>query len=193
MPVERQVEIACRFKHLAMRFFTENNPVCHLLCFFLSAFKYQLSYYQTKNLKPDGLSLRFGPPLHKVCSFNWMVSVSTFPYIMAPNRPFPMGNAFSQVVPEGWLYHNFRPVMFCDMQVLDKISKMITGNCFIELQNNLYIRVMPGHLLACHVFICSATSSIGAFQISFSFCLIYFKISRWAGKETSKALPPPTP
>jgi hypothetical protein len=36
-----------------------------------------------------------------------MVSVSTLPYNMAPNRPLPIGNAFSQVAPAGVLYQSF--------------------------------------------------------------------------------------
>jgi hypothetical protein len=48
-----------------------------------------------------------GLPLQTVCSFK-AISSSGFPYTIPPRNPFPIGSAFSQVVPDGWRYHNFR-------------------------------------------------------------------------------------
>jgi hypothetical protein len=52
-----------------------------------------------------------------------MVSFSTLPNTIAPSRPFPIGSAFSQIVPEGVLYHNFKPVL-CEKPAVTMMEKI---------------------------------------------------------------------
>jgi hypothetical protein len=69
-----------------------------------------------------------------------MVSVSTFPYTIAPKKPLPTGKAFSQTSPEGLLYHSFRSCCFCEKQSVIKNSKA-TNNTFFIFE--LYVK-RPG-------------------------------------------------
>src|ERR1051325_7867222 len=79
-----------------------------------------------------------------------MVSFSTLPYTMAPSLPFPIGIAFSQVLPDGLLYHNFKPGLFCEILIVATSKKMIDNSGFIMLvffQKNKFLSApLPSEL-----------------------------------------------
>ena len=69
MPIKSKLQAAYRFKFLAVRFFSDDHSVGNSFCIFLFAFKYELPIIARES-NANGLSLRLGPPLHTVCSFN---------------------------------------------------------------------------------------------------------------------------
>src|SRR5688572_17579697 len=72
--------------------------------------------------------LSTGPPVHKVSSFNCISSVSGLPKIIAPNRPFPTGNASFQSL-AGWLYHNSR-LFFWALEKKEKTKREVKRKSF---------------------------------------------------------------